>query len=174
MKKLFYFFIIIFFSIPGHSQNRSIYSFKVDTVTHTRQIAFSNFNGKKILIANASILDTNNIQWKELLYLQKRFANKLVIVIFPTMDVNEKSAASFFQQNKFPFVIASNVDIGNNSVNHMYDWLQARSQNSLKDSYSRGPYQKYLINEKGKLIAVFGPQIRPMSKATLAAIEKSY
>lgn len=171
VKKLVCFILLTNVIILGYSQNGSIYSFKVDTITRTKKITFSNFHGKKILIVNAAKLDTNFIQWGEFRQLQERYKDKLVVVIFPFTNVNDENTSTFFKQNSYPFVVASKADVGNNSVNDLYSWLANKSLNELKDSYAKGPYQKYLINEKGKLIGVFGPVIRPMGKEIRNALE---
>ena len=158
-------------SISGHSQILSVYSIKVDSIANNKEINFSSFHGKKILIVNATIFDIKYFQWTDLKQLQQQYNNKLVVVVWPSIVYNKKMVADFFQRNNFPFVVASNRGTGINSNIQLYDWLEKKSLNGLQDTYVRIGFQKYLINEDGKLIAVFEPDVRPISKIIGDAIE---
>ena len=54
----------------------------------------------------------------------------------------------------------------------IYHWLTEKKYNNLKDSEVKWNFQKYLIDEKGNLVAVFDPRTKPMSPEIVAAIEK--
>lgn len=170
-KSLFCFLLLIMVSISGHSQSLSVYSIKVDSIANNKEINFSSFHGKKILIVIATIYDIKYFQWTELKKLQEQYNNKLVVVVWPSIVSNKKMVADFFQRNNFPFVVASNQGTGINSNIQLYEWLGKKSLNGLQDTNLKAGFQKYLVNEDGKLIAVFEPNVKPISKIIGDAIE---
>ncbi len=171
-RNFFGLLFLLTFSISVHSQNIPIYSYRIDSVRKATEIYFSKFRGKKILIVNAALLDSNYFQWRELNQLQKRNSNKLIIIILPSNDYSDESAASFFEKNNYSFVVASKGSIHSTAIAQLKDWLGKKSLNGFSDSFLGTPFRKYLINEEGKLIGIFEPAVSPMSKAIIYAIEQ--
>lgn len=46
----------------------------------------------------------------------------------------------------------------------MYQWLTRKSLNEAKDSSVKWNFQKYLIDEEGRLIDMFGPKTEPFDE----------
>lgn len=172
-KSLFCFLLLILISISGHTQSLPVYSIKVDSIANNKEMNFSSFQGKKILIVNATMFDIKYFEWTELKKLQQQYNNKLVVAVWPSIVYNNKMVVDIFQRNNFPFVVASNQGTGINSNIQLYDWLEKKSLNGLQDTYVRIGFQKYLLNENRKLIAVFEPKVRPISKIIMDGIEVS-
>ena len=158
MKILYCIGILILFSASSQSQSTTVYSFKLDTISHAKQIDFSGFSGKKILIVNAGRLhpDFNYSQWEQLKSLQAQH-NNLLIIILPSTEITDNEVAAFFQHTSFPLVVCSKSTANKSTVNELYNWLGQKSSNGLIDVNSQAVLQKYLINEQGKLIEVFSP-----------------
>jgi len=54
----------------------------------------------------------------------------------------------------------------------IYQWLTKQEYNGYKNSEVTWNFQKYLIDEKGNLVAVFSPRTLPDSKEVTDAIDK--
>lgn len=156
----------------------SIYDFKVEALTGGT-IDFARYKGRKILIVNTASQCGNTPQYAELEAMYKKYKGKLVIVGFPANDFGQqepgsnKDIAEFCQKNySVTFPMASKITVKGDDKAPIYVWLTSKKYNNLKDSEVKWNFQKYLINEKGELVAVFPPGMKPSNPEIVAAIEK--
>jgi len=56
-------------------------------------------------------------------------------------------------------------------MNPLYVWLTQKKYNHFSDNIVKWNFQKYLIDEKGNLIAVFEPKVEPMSDEIISALK---
>lgn len=174
------FFGFLFGAAPGGGQDipKTIYDFKVDGLTGGT-IDFSSFKGKKILIVNTASKCGYTPQYEELEALYKKYNDRLVIVGFPANDFlfqepgsNEEIAAFCKKNYGVTFPMAAKITVKGRKMAPIYQWLTNEDYNGFKSSSVKWNFQKYLIDEKGKLIAVFAPGVKPMSSEITEAIEK--
>lgn len=171
-------FFMFFAPAKTNPVPRSIYDFKV-TALSGGTIDFANFKGKKIMIVNTASQCGNTPQYSDLESMYEKYKDKLVIVGFPANDFgaqepgSDREIAEFCQKNySVSFPMATKITVKGDDMAPIYKWLTDKKYNGLKDSEVRWNFQKYLLNEKGELIAVFDPKIKPMSPEIIAAIEK--
>lgn len=163
----------------------SIYDFKVPGLDGS-DIDFSKFKGKKIMIVNTASKCGNTPQYDELEKLYEKYQNKLVIVGFPANNFGaqepgtNEEIAEFCKKNygvKFP--MAEKVSVKGDDIHPLFKWLVEQSNEiakSVPDDNSKdilwkrflqNPVQwnftKFLLDENGKLIAVFHNKVNPMS-----------
>lgn len=163
---------------PPADLPKTIYDFKVEGLTGDT-IDFSEFKGKKILIVNTASKCGYTPQYESLETLYKKYKDKLVIVGFPANNFmsqepgSDEEIASFCQKNYgVSFPMASKISVKGKSMAPIYHWLTNEKYNGLKNSSVKWNFQKYLIDEEGKLVAVFAPGVKPESEEIIAAIEK--
>jgi glutathione peroxidase len=157
---------------------KSIYDFKV-TGLDSKPINFASFKGKKILIVNTASECGFTPQYKELQELAVKFKNELVIVGFPTNDFlaqepgSNSEIKSFCEKNYgVTFPMSEKITVKGSGMAPIYAWLTQKKYNG-KDDYSvKWNFQKFLIDEKGNLIEVFAPKVKPMSTEIVEAIKK--
>jgi glutathione peroxidase len=156
----------------------NIYDFKVEGLTGG-EIDFSKYKGKKILIVNTASECGYTPQYEGLEKLYETHKNNLVIVGFPANNFGEqepgtnKDIASFCQKNYgVTFPMAAKVEVKGNSTAPIYQWLTKKSYNHFMDSEVKWNFQKYLVDENGKLVAVFYSKTTPDSPELLEAIKK--
>lgn len=157
---------------------QSIYDFKVESLTGGT-IDFSAFKGKKILIVNTASQCGNTFQYGELEKISKKYKDKLVIVGFPANDFghqepgNNQEIAEFCTKNySVTFPMAAKISVKGNDMAPIYHWLTEKKYNGYKDSEVTWNFQKYLIDEHGKLVGIFEPGMSPMRSFVIDAIEK--
>lgn len=157
---------------------QSIYDFKVESLTGGT-IDFSAFKGKKILIVNTASQCGNTFQYGELEKIYQKDKDKLVIVGFPANNFghqepgNNQEIAEFCKKNySVTFPMAAKISVKGDDMAPIYHWLTEKKYNGYKDSEVTWNFQKYLIDEHGKLIAVFEPGMSPMRTMILNALEK--
>jgi len=68
--------------------------------------------------------------------------------------------------------MAAKISVKGEEMAPIYHWLTEKKYNNLKDSEVKWNFQKYLINERGELIAVFPAGMKPNDPQIVAAIEK--
>lgn len=177
---MFSFLFSLFAKKPVAPENMpsSIYEFKVPAL-EGGEIDFSNFKGKKILIVNTASKCGHTPQYEGLEALYKKHKDRLVIVGFPANDfmgqepgTNEEIAAFCKKNYGVSFPMAAKISVKGKEMAPIYQWLTDAEYNGVESSTVKWNFQKYLLDENGKLVAVFKPDVQPDSKEIIEAIEK--
>lgn len=175
---MFLFKLFSFWSAPDDATiPKTIYDFKVAALSGG-EIDFAQFKGKKVLIVNTASKCGYTPQYEGLEKLYERYKNKLVIVGFPANNflAQEPGAnveiAAFCKKNYgVSFPMAAKISVKGKDMAPIYQWLTNKDYNGFQNSSVKWNFQKYLIDEEGKLIAVFAPGIEPLSDDVIKAIE---
>jgi len=155
----------------------SIYDCKVAALNGGNDIDLAAYKGKKILIVNVPSQLISDRQYADLDALAKKYEGKLVVIGFLSDDFGippgEKQAhADYRKDYNVSFRIAAKTPVRGPEMDPVFKWLTMKKYNNLKDSEVKWNFQKYLVNERGELVAVFDPKIRTSNPALIAAIEK--
>jgi glutathione peroxidase len=171
-------FMFLFSPVKAGNIPASIYDFKVQALDGST-IDFAKYKGKKILIVNTASQCGNTPQYAELEAMYEKYKDKLVIVGFPANDFgaqepgSNQEIAEFCHKNySVSFPMASKITVKGDDKAPIYVWLTTKKYNNFKDSEVKWNFQKYLLNEKGQLVAVFAPGMKPSNPEIIAAIEK--
>ncbi|WP_114790094.1 glutathione peroxidase [Niabella yanshanensis] len=147
----------------------NIYQFKVNGLSGG-SINFNDFKGKKILVVNTASKCGLTPQYEGLEALYKKYKGKLVIVGFPANNFKGQEPGSneeiseFCQKNYgVTFPMASKVSVSGDDVAPIYKYLSEEAQKKGLENPLTWNFGKFLINEKGELIATFSPKTQPMS-----------
>ncbi|GAB3007422.1 glutathione peroxidase [Niabella terrae] len=150
-----------------------IYQFKVDGLTGG-QINFADFKGKKILVVNTASKCGNTPQYEDLEALYNKYQDRLVIVGFPANNFmgqepgSNEDIAEFCKKNYgVTFPMAAKVSVKGKDVAPIYKYLKAEADKKHLDNPVTWNFGKFLIDEKGELIATFSPKTLPMSAEIL-------
>ncbi len=156
----------------------SIYDFKVEGLTGG-VIDFSAFKGRKILIVNTASHCGYTPQYKELEALHKKYADKLVVVGFPSNNFmfqergSNKEIEEFCKENYgVTFPMAAKISVKGRKQAPIYQWLTNEKYNHYKNTSVKWNFQKYLIDENGRLIDVFYTSTKPDDPVIIKAIEQ--
>ena len=173
----FMWFNIFFAPTDGEKVPSTIYDFKVAGL-EGGEIDFSAFRGKKILIVNTASKCGFTPQYEALEKLYEQRKDKLIIVGFPAnnflwQEPGEASEIATFCKKNYgvTFPMAAKVSVKGRNKATIYRWLTNKVYNGYADSKVKWNFQKYLIDENGKLVHVFGPSVKPDSKEILDAIK---
>ena len=148
----------------------SIYDFTVDGL-EGKEINFSNFKGKKILIVNTASKCGLTPQYEELEQLHKTYGKKLVVVGFPANNfmgqepgTNEEISAFCKKNYGVSFLMAKKISVKGSDIHPLYKFLKEQAKaKKLEDPVSWN-FGKFLLDENGVLIATFSPRTNPMSE----------
>jgi glutathione peroxidase len=156
---------------------KSIYEFKVEALDGST-IDFADFKGKKILIVNTASKCGFTKQYEELEELYKQYKDKLVIIGFPANNFmsqepgSNNEIAEFCKKNYgVSFPMAAKISVNGKDMAPIYQWLTTQDYNGVESSSVKWNFQKYLINEQGKLVQHFSPATKPMSEEIVSLIK---
>lgn len=148
----------------------SIYEYKVAGLDGA-EIDFSQYKGKKILIVNTASKCGLTPQYEGLEQLYKKYKNTLVIIGFPANNfkgqepLDNAGIKEFCKQNYgVTFPMAEKVSVQGDDTHALYKYLKAEAAAKGFTDPVTWNFGKFLINEKGELIATFSPRTVPMSE----------
>lgn len=151
------------------SEYKSIYDFKVSSL-EGGNIDFASFKGKKILIVNTASKCGLTPQYAELEQLHNLYGDKVVLIGFPANNFLFQEPGSNQDIKEFctknygvSFLMAEKISVKGKDMHPLYIWLTQKRYNHFSDNDVQWNFQKYLIDENGKLIAVFSPKTLPLS-----------
>lgn len=161
---------VLSFSVAGISQSSGFYDFKVKTL-EGQTFDFASLKGKKVLIVNTASKCGFTPQYKDLETLYTKFGgNNFVIVAFPENNFANQEPGSATDIRKFctenygvTFPIMEKISVKGSDMNPVYQWLTSKAKNGVMDSEVKWNFQKYLIDENGKLVDVIYSKENPMS-----------
>ncbi|MCE3295178.1 MAG: glutathione peroxidase [Crocinitomicaceae bacterium] len=167
MKKLL---ILLFLACTVSSFAQSIHSYKATDI-NGNTVDFAKFKGKKLLIVNTASECGYTPQYEDLEKLHKEYKDKgLVIVGFPCNDFGaqepgtEKEIAAFCQKNYgVTFLMMSKISVKGDDKAPIYSFLTEKEKNGLEDSEVKWNFQKYLLDENGKLVKHLSSKVKPLS-----------
>jgi glutathione peroxidase len=148
----------------------SIYDFKVDALDGGT-IDFSKFKGKKILVVNTASKCGYTPQYKGLEELYKKYEDKLIIVGFPANNFGGQEPGTNTEIKEFcsknygvTFPMAAKVSVKGDDQAAIFKWLCNKAQNGVLDAEIKWNFGKFLLDEKGNLVAYFPSKVEPMSE----------
>jgi glutathione peroxidase len=158
-------------------KSSSIHRFKV-TALDGSTINFADFKGKKIMVVNTASKCGLTPQYEGLESLYKKYGDRLIIVGFPSNDFlfqepgTNADIAAFCQRNYgVSFPMAAKVEVKGKNQAPVYQWLTNKNLNGVESSAITWNFQKYLIDERGKLVQHFSPKTDPEDPEIIKWIE---
>jgi glutathione peroxidase len=146
----------------------SIHSFKVESIDGGT-IDFSKYKGKKILVVNTASRCGYTPQYADLEALYQQYKGNLVVVGFPANNFGGQEPGSnadikaFCKDNyKVTFPMAAKVSVKGNDQAPIYKWLCSKTENGVLDASVSWNFNKFLLDENGKLIAHYSSKVKPM------------
>jgi len=167
MKKLTLIFSFILVSTIVFSQ-QSIYDFKVKDIDG-KDFDLSSLKGKKVLIVNTASKCGYTPQYKQLEEVYKKYGGANFTVIgFPANNFGSQEPGTNQEIEEFceknygvTFKMMSKISVKGDDADPVYQWLTSKSKNGVMDSDVKWNFQKYLIDENGKLVEVLESKVKP-------------
>ncbi len=155
----------------------NIYQFKPLSI-EGKPVDLSVYKGKKILIVNTASECGNTPQYADLEKLYKKYEGKLVIIGFPANNFGQQEPgsnseiATFCKKNYgVTFPMMSKVSVKGDDIDPLFKWLITQP-NPDKVGDIRWNFEKFLLDEYGRLIHRFHDKMLPMDEKIIQAIEK--
>ncbi len=168
-------FLFVACSLFTHAQ--SIHSFKVKSIDGG-QIDFSKYKGKKIMVVNTASKCGYHPQYEQLQKVYSQYKDKLVIIGFPCNQFGGQEPGSnqeiveFCQKNYgVNFPLADKVDVKGSTQSPIYQWLTQKAKNGVLDATIGWNFNKFLLDENGKMLAYFPSNVKPDSDTILSYLK---
>lgn len=151
------------------SPSTSVYDIKLTNINGSA-IDLSQFKGKKILFVNTASECGFTPQYKGLQQLHEKYKDKLVIIGLPCNQFGGQEPGTASEIQSFcttnygvDFLMTEKIDVKGSNQHELYQWLTDQAKNGNKSSTVKWNFQKYLVDEQGRLIDVFYSMTKPMS-----------
>lgn len=174
MKNITVMLIMTLFSFLGNAQtvtpNESLFDIKVNTIKG-EELKLEQYKGKKILFVNVASKCGFTNQYNGLQELYSKYKDKLVVIGLPCNQFGaqepgtEQEIQSFCRMNYgVDFPMTEKIDVKGEKQHPIYQWLTQKEKNAKMNSSVKWNFQKYLVDEEGRLIDVFYSVTKPTSK----------
>lgn len=141
-------------------------------------ITLSKFKGKKILIVNTASKCGYTRQYADLQKLYETYKDNLEIVGMPCNQFmmqepgsNDKIADFCKKNYGVTFTMLEKADVKGDSIHPLYKWLSLKSNNGVLDAKVSWNFNKFLLDENGKMIAHFESGVKPLSDEIVSKIK---
>ena len=132
--------------------------------------------GKKVMVVNTASKCGLTPQYEQLESLYREFGgDDFVIIGFPANNFMNQEPGSnediitFCEENfGVTFPMMSKISVKGSDMHPLYVWLTQKHYNGLKDAEVSWIFQKFLIDEQGRLVDVLSPRESPRSDRVLS------
>lgn len=163
MKILVLIFAFMFVTAPS-----SVYEFKLKTIDG-QDFSLAKYRGKKVLIVNTASKCGFTPQYAELQKLADLYKDKLVVVGFPAnnfggQEPGANSEIKTFCQKNYgvTFPLSEKISVKGDGIYPLFKYL-TEAPNPEFTGEIKWNFEKFLIDENGKLIHRFRSQTTPLS-----------
>jgi len=170
-------FSIILLPVVVSAQS-GFYDFKVKTL-EGEDFNLASLKGKKVMVVNTASKCGYTPQYKDLEELYMQYEGKLVIIGFPANNFLNQEPGSALEIRQFctdkysvTFPLMEKISVKGKDMHPLYKWLTSKELNGVMDSEVKWNFQKYLIDENGKLVDVLYSKEKPGSEKVIAWLGK--
>lgn len=176
--KSIFFAAVMLLLVSGVNAQKSFYDFKVKTL-EGEEFSLSELKGKKVMVVNTASKCGLTGQYEQLEAIYKKYgSDKFVVVGFPANNFMKQEPGSADEIREFctqnygvTFPMMAKISVKGDDMAPLYQWLTQKDKNGLEDSKVQWNFQKYLIDEQGKLVKVIAPKTKPNDQEIINWIE---
>lgn len=147
---------------------KTFHDFTVETLDGA-EFDLGSLKGKKVLVVNTASKCGLTPQYEDLQALWEKYGGeKFVIIGFPANNfmnqepgTNEEIRTFCTENYGVTFPMMAKISVKGDNIHPVYQWLTQKSQNRVMDSKVKWNFQKYLIDEEGRLIEMYSPRTSP-------------
>ena len=170
LKTAIIFSLSLIYTTAMMGQNKTFHDFSAETISG-ETVDFSAFKGKKILVVNTASKCGNTPQYAKLEELYKEYGGEdFMIIGFPANNFMGQEPGTNEEIKEFceinygvTFQMMAKISVKGNDMHPIYQWLTQKDQNGVEDSKVSWNFQKYMIDEDGKLVGHVSPKTSPKS-----------
>jgi len=158
-------FAISVISLVSFGQQKTLHDFKTKTL-EDGDFDLSTLKGKKVLVVNTASKCGHTPQYAELEALYKKYGgDKFVIIGFPANNFLKQEPGTNEEIREFctknygvTFPMMHKISVKGDDMDPIYQWLTQKSQNGVMDAEVTWNFQKFMVDENGKLVGFLKPK----------------
>jgi glutathione peroxidase len=161
--KILAFLVAFLFVAPS-----SVYDFKLKNIDG-QEFSLAKYKGKKVLIVNTASKCGFTPQYAELQKLADQYKDKVVVVGFPANNFGGQEPGTALEIKQFctgkynvTFPLSEKVSVKGDDICPLFKYLTT-AENPDFTGDIKWNFEKFLIDENGKLIHRFRSQTTPLS-----------
>jgi glutathione peroxidase len=178
MKKIVLLSLLVAPLLLNGQNHKTLHSYAAKTIVGDT-FPMSQLAGKKVLIVNTASKCGLTPQYKDLEALYQKYKGTgFTIVGFPANNFMNQEPGTNQEIKEFcevnygvSFPMMAKISVKGDDIHPIYQWLTEKEKNGKMDSKIKWNFQKYLVDEQGKLIATYPPKTNPMDEEITAWIE---
>src|SRR5882672_8897324 len=141
----------------------SLYDFKMNSL-EGKEIDFSQYKGKTLLIVNVASKCGNTPQYADLEKLHETYGSKVTILGFPANNFkgqepgSNAEIATFCQKNYgVTFQMFEKISVKGDDQHPLYKWLEAKTGETPSWNFC-----KYVVSADGNTVKFFSSKVTPL------------
>lgn len=170
MRLLMLISIIALSFSSANAQTKTLYDFTVETI-NGESFPLAQLKGKKVMIVNTASKCGLTPQYEQLEKLYRKYKERnFVIIGFPANNFMNQEPGSnadildFCTQNYgVTFPMMSKISVKGDDIHPLYQWLTSKKENGVVDSKISWNFQKFLVDEEGRVVKSIPPKQKPDS-----------
>jgi glutathione peroxidase len=150
------------------------------TAIDGKQVSLSSFKGKKLFIVNTASECGYTYQYENLEKLWQKYKDRMVVIAFPANNFGEQEPGTNAEIANFcmktyniSFPIMSKVSVKGDDMAPLFKWLTTQSNPDFTGDI-KWNFEKFLLDENGKLVHRFRHKVEPLSDEVTKAVESKY
>lgn len=149
----------------------SIYDIAINALDDT-PISLAAYKDKHLFFVNVASKCGFTNQYKALQQLSDAYKDNLMVIGVPCnqfgkQEPGDASQIQTFCERNFgvTFLLTEKIDVKGSQQHPLYTWLTSKDLNGKKNSNVIWNFQKYLVDDSGRLIDYYLPITKPMSSS---------
>ncbi|MFD0861618.1 glutathione peroxidase [Sungkyunkwania multivorans] len=156
-------------NVTANNETTSIFDISINDLGGN-SINLSDYKGRKMLFVNVASECGFTKQYKDLQELSDRYPDDLVVIGSPCNQFGKQEPGDAMQIKTFceknfgvTFLLTEKINVKGKDQHPLYQWLSSKKLNGKKSSSVKWNFQKYLVDENGKLIDHYLSFTNPLS-----------
>jgi glutathione peroxidase len=160
------------------SQSQTFFDFTVKDIDGN-DFELSQLKGKKVLVVNTASKCGHTPQYEDLEKLYETYGgDKFVVIGFPANNFMKQEPGSNAEIKEFctsrygvTFPMMSKISVKGDDMHPLYQWLTEKEKNGVIDAPVKWNFQKFMIDETGKVVDSAPPSESPLSERIVSWIK---
>jgi len=178
MKRIIFVSLLMTLFLGAIAQNKTLYDFKATTI-EGKAFNLASLKGKKVLVVNTASKCGLTPQYGTLQKLYDTYKDRnFVIIGFPANNFAGQEPGTNTEIKEYctlkygvTFPMMSKISVKGDDIDPLYKWLTSKSLNGVVDADVQWNFQKFMIDEQGKLVGFASPKELPNSEKITNWIE---
>lgn len=168
---LFISMALIIAGIGAQAQTKTFHDFTVKDIDG-KDFSLAGLKGKKVLVVNTASKCGYTPQYEDLQKLYEQYGgDKFTIIGFPANNFMKQEPGTNEEIREFctvnygvTFPMMEKISVKGDDIHPLYKWLTEKSENGVLDAPVKWNFQKFMIDENGRLIDFAAPADKPFSE----------